>query len=73
MATLDYHYQSVDFTGKVLGTGKRLTDVEGMGERIIVDYKKMRYTIQPQYPAARYNWHKGFDGISFIIKREVSK
>lgn len=66
---MDYRYQSIDYTGNILKTGNLLRDIEGLGERILIDYKIKRYTLQPTYPATRYTWHQGFDGISRMIKK----
>jgi hypothetical protein len=41
----------------VVGCGQKLGDVEGFGNRLIVDYKLRRYAVQGLYPLTRYMWH----------------
>ena len=49
-------YMAIDKNGKVLSQGTRLMDIEHVGERILIDYKKMRQAEQGFYPTNRYNW-----------------
>ena len=55
-------YMAIDETGKVLAQGNRLMDVEGPGDRFLIDYKKMVCIAQGFYPLTRYAWRplKGF-------------
>jgi hypothetical protein len=64
MKKLDYRYQAIDNTGKVLNTGKLLRDVAKVGKRVIIDYKMMRYTNQAFYPQTNYMWRRDFNTIS---------
>jgi len=68
MTKLDYRYQAIDNTGKILNTGNLLRDVAKLGKRIIIDYKMMRFANQALYPATRYMWRRDFNTISSIIK-----
>lgn len=52
-------YQSLSKTGVVLAQGKTITSVQGMGNRIIVDYKQKRHAVDDFYPSATLNWING--------------
>jgi hypothetical protein len=47
---------AIDKNGTVLSQGDRLMDITGPGDRILIDYKKMRQARQGFYPLTRYNW-----------------
>jgi len=64
-----YRYQALSKTGKVIATGDRLMDVEGYGERLLVDFKEKRWVRQLLYPSSRYQWNKGIKQIGEIIRR----
>jgi len=49
-------WQALDPNGNVLALGSRMMDVEGMGPRYLIDYKKTRYAFCKLYPLTRYNW-----------------
>lgn len=50
-------YLAISFSGVVLATGQRISDVAKLGERVIVDYFKLRYSVQGMYPQTRHHWH----------------
>lgn len=69
--TLDYRYQALDFSGKVLATGKRIMDIEGVGQRILIDNKLLKHATTDYYPAYRYSWITGIRKVGNIIRREI--
>lgn len=62
-------YQALDLAGNVLAQGARLQDVEGMGPRILVDYKLKRWTWVGRYPLTRYGWNKGLDKLGDVLRK----
>jgi len=62
-------YQALSPTGHVLAIGARLQDVEGMGPRILVDYKLKRWTWVGRYPLTRYNWRAGLAGLGDLLRK----
>ena len=64
MKTQKKRYLAITKQGKILAWGKLLGDVQSFGERIIIDYKLMRFAIENIYPTLRPVWHHtGFKNI----------
>jgi hypothetical protein len=62
-------YQALDKKGNVIASGKRLMDVTGAGERILIDYKKMRHAITGFYPTTVYAWRAGIRRVGDLLRK----
>ena len=61
-------YDAFDFDARPIASGNRLMDVQGPGERIIADWKALRFAIQGFYPTERPHWTKNGATISAAIR-----
>jgi hypothetical protein len=66
-------------TGGTVCWGRRLMDIERVGEGIIVDYKLLRWTNAPYYPPTGYLWHTKhrdeppFKGLTAMIRANEAR
>ena len=62
-------YLAMTKRGKPIIFGKKLGDVQSLGERIIVDFKQRRYSFQGLYPINYMSWYYDFNNLGNIIRK----
>ena len=69
MKTVIKRYFAYDFDGKEIARGSTIASVDGAGDRIIVDYKLLRFTCHALYPLSVYLWIRGLREVGNFIRR----